>query len=51
LSKLVHVQLYSCTAAELIWGGDTLVSMLVGLVREEYARLWGIDISKQVGGG
>jgi hypothetical protein len=30
--------------------GDVLVNVLVGLVREEYARLWGIDICKQVGG-
>jgi hypothetical protein len=29
--------------------GDSLVNVLVGLVREEYARLWGIDIRKQVG--
>jgi hypothetical protein len=28
--------------------GDSLVNVLVGLVREEYARLWGIDIHKQV---
>jgi hypothetical protein len=46
----LYFDLEYSTAANPGACGDALVNVLVGLVREEYARLWGIDIRKQVGG-
>jgi hypothetical protein len=44
----LYFDLEYSTAANPGACGNALVNVLVGLVREEYARLWGIDIRKQV---